>query len=126
MQIPIELTLPATTEWMLVIRLTATGVLARMGVAVDRMDDLKMAVEEACRCLMEQSTEPQKLHLRFECCDRVLLMIFHALDGHPSDQSPNEQEMAITTCILNTMADEVKLETLDGGIESIAMKVKVS
>ena len=42
---PVELKLPARQEMMLVLRLTTAGVIARAGLTVDRMDDVKLAVE---------------------------------------------------------------------------------
>ena len=46
----VELKVPAEQNMMLVLRLTTAGVVARAGLTVDRMDDVKMAVEEACSC----------------------------------------------------------------------------
>ena len=63
-KMPIELILPADSNLMLVIRLAAAGVIARAGVTVDRMDELKMAVEEACSCLMDQNAEAEPEFIR--------------------------------------------------------------
>ena len=41
---PVELKLPAEQNMMLVMRLTTAGVVARAGLTVDRMEDVKMAV----------------------------------------------------------------------------------
>ena len=58
---PVELKLPARQEMMLVLRLTTAGVIARAGLTVDRMDDVKLAVEEACSCLIGQASSPRRL-----------------------------------------------------------------
>ena len=50
----VELSFPSDKSMMLVLRLTAAGVLARAGLTVDVMDDVKLAVEEACNCLIGQ------------------------------------------------------------------------
>lgn len=76
----IELILPADRNLMLVIRLTAAGVIARAGITVDRMDELKMAVEEACSCLLEQNHPPERLHLKFVCVDDRLEINVAGLD----------------------------------------------
>ena len=62
---PVELKLPAEQNMMLVLRLTTAGVVARAGLTVDRMEDVKMAVEEACNCLIDGESAPRRLCLRF-------------------------------------------------------------
>ena len=51
----VELSVPAVKEMMLVVRLTTAAVMARVGINADKMDDMKMAVEEAANCLMQTS-----------------------------------------------------------------------
>lgn len=68
-QRPIELTLPAEPRMLLIIRLITAGVTARAGLTVDAVEDVKMAVEEACNCL-----------LRCACCDSLKL-VFTMADG---------------------------------------------
>ena len=68
-QRPIELTLPAEPRMLLIIRLITAGVTARAGLTVDAVEDVKMAVEEACNCL-----------LRCACCESLKLS-FMAVDG---------------------------------------------
>ena len=58
---PVELKLPAEQNMMLVMRLTTAGVVARAGLTVDRMEDVKMAVEEACNCLIGGDPAPRRL-----------------------------------------------------------------
>lgn len=53
----IEMKLPAEKDMLLVVRLTASGILTRCGATLDVMDDFKIAVEEACSLLIAQ-TEP--------------------------------------------------------------------
>ena len=54
----ISLTVPADKSMMLVIRLTTAGVLARARLTVDAIDDMKMAVEEACTLMISQQCPP--------------------------------------------------------------------
>ena len=62
----VELSVPASRDMMLVLRLTTAGVIARASLTVDRMDDVKMAVEEACNCLIgDEENAPSRLCLRF-------------------------------------------------------------
>ena len=62
----IEMKLPAEKDMLLVVRLTASGILTRCGAMLDVMDDFKIAVEEACSLLIAQTESGGELHLRFE------------------------------------------------------------
>ncbi|MDQ7829180.1 MAG: ATP-binding protein [Armatimonadota bacterium] len=44
----IELTIPARPEYVVVVRLAAAGIAGRMGFSFDEVEDLKIAVAEAC------------------------------------------------------------------------------
>jgi serine/threonine-protein kinase RsbW len=44
----LEMRIPARAEWVRVVRLTVAGVAGRMGFSFDEVEDLKLAVAEAC------------------------------------------------------------------------------
>ena len=121
-KMPIELILPADSNLMLVIRLAAAGVIARAGVTVDRMDELKMAVEEACSCLMDQMHAPKRLHLQFACQDGMLEIRVVALDAAMRRGDVCEAELDVVRCILESLVDHTEFDVQDGWIASIRMK----
>jgi len=45
---PLELTFPAKSEWVSVVRLATAGVASRMGFTYDEVEDIKLAIAEAC------------------------------------------------------------------------------
>jgi serine/threonine-protein kinase RsbW len=45
---PLELTFPALSEWVSVVRLATAGVASRMGFSYDEIEDIKLAIAEAC------------------------------------------------------------------------------
>ena len=55
----VELSVPAHRDMMLVLRLTTAGVVARAGLGVDRINDVKMAVEEACALIIETALKKE-------------------------------------------------------------------
>lgn len=128
----IELTLPADSALMLVIRLTAAGVIARAGITVDRMDDLKLAVEEACNCLMGQARIPAKLHVCFDLEGKKLGMNVEAVyeDGTLTDEAlkgeRSEDDIEIERCILESMVDGVEISVRNGWIACIGMKAEAA
>ena len=124
----IELTLPADSALMLVIRLTAAGVIARAGITVDRMDDLKLAVEEACNCLMSQARRPERLHVCFDLAEGKLGMCVEAayedetLTAEAMKGDRTEDDIEIERCILESMVDGVEIRLQNGWIAGIGMK----
>ena len=123
---PIELCLPADPELMLVIRLTAAGVIARAGATVDRMDDLKLAVEEACACLMEQVNPPRRLCLRFAAGENRLRLRAEALDAALECGDVDDDALEVMRCILDALADEVRFEVRDGWIASVRLRAALA
>ena len=120
---PVELKVPAQKESMLVIRLTAAGVIARTGLTVDRLDDVKMAVEEACTCLIEASEPPRSLKITFTNNDDGLhIRICGDCDcgGH----SLADDEMDVVRCILESLADGVEIRRKDDRLSSIELRVR--
>ena len=113
----VELRLPAQRSMMLVIRLTTAGVIARAGLGVDRMDDVKMAVEEACSCLMDNSAG--LLCLTFRDAGEKLLIQARCEDGAARPAAADE--MAVVQCILEALVDGVELEMQDGAVRGVQL-----
>ena len=43
-----EIRIPASADWVRVVRLTVAGIAGRMGFTFDDVEDIKLAVAEAC------------------------------------------------------------------------------
>lgn len=122
---PIELKLPAQRNMMLVLRLTTAGVITRAGLAVDRMDDVKMAVEEACSCLIETRKAPENLFLRFDCEEDTLKI--HICTGENcSGEAPDPDEISVIRCILEALVDSVEFKMRGDLIAAMVLRVKLS
>jgi len=119
---PIELILPADPKLMLVIRLTVAGVIARAGVTVDRMDDMKLAVEEACSCLIGAEHAPERLTLKFSE-DEQGLKINVCGNCDCRGASLGEDERSVVKCILESLVDGVELCMHGEAIGAIEMHV---
>ena len=123
---PVVLNLPADQNLMLVIRLTAAGVIARAGATVDRMDDMKMAVEEACGCLMEQVNPPRRLELRFTVREGRLAIRAEALEAGAETGDLTPENLEIMRCILLALVDVAEFEVRDGFIAAVDMQAALS
>ena len=117
----VELALPAQQNMMLVLRLTTAGVVARAGLTVDRMDDVKLAVEEACNCLIGDANGPERLRLRFIKEDGALRI---AICGEGGNRvSVGEDEREIVRCILQAMVDGVEIHAEGSAITGVELRV---
>ncbi|HYM70908.1 MAG TPA: ATP-binding protein [bacterium] len=54
----VEVTIPARAEFVSVVRLTTAAVAARQGLMYDEIEDLKIAVSEACTSLITAGVAP--------------------------------------------------------------------
>lgn len=118
----VELRLPAQQSMMLVLRLTTAGVVARAGLTVDRLDDVKLAVEEACSCLIDSENAPQRLLLRFtqeENCLKIRI----CGDSECGCTPVSADEMGVARCILESLVDEVQLCMQGEAIAAIELKI---
>lgn len=61
----VEVTIPPKPEFVSVARLTAAAVAARQSFTYDEIEDLKIAVSEACAALIVAGTEGTPLTLQF-------------------------------------------------------------
>lgn len=127
----VELSVPAVKEMMLVVRLTTAAVMARVGINADKMDDMKMAVEEAANCLMQTSCICS-LKLSFvRVSEGVSIAVRGVPDGTLScterqKRAVSDDEIAVIRCILETMAEEVELHQEQGSIRSIKLLSKTT
>ena len=118
----VELKVPAEQNMMLVLRLTTAGVVARAGLTVDRMDDVKMAVEEACNCLMDGQHPPKTIALRFEDKgDHLLISICGDCDC--GGLAEEEDEAGVVRCILESLVDGVNVRMHEKGIGALELRV---
>lgn len=63
----IELKLPAKADYVGVVRLLVSGVANRMGFPYDDIEDLKVAVAEACTNVVTHAYPKDKGHIHIEC-----------------------------------------------------------
>ncbi len=60
---PVDLTVPARSEHLRVLRLVATSVGASLDLDIDQLDDLRIAIDDLCSMLIEEAPEEARLHL---------------------------------------------------------------
>ena len=65
----VELRLPAESAYVAVLRMTTAGLAARLDFTLDDIEDLRMAVGEACALVLEDADPASDLHAAFDLSD---------------------------------------------------------
>lgn len=119
---PIEITLPAEPGMLLIIRLITAGVTARAGLTMDAVEDVKMAVEEACNCLLRCASF-ESLRLKFISEEGVLRMRVEGV-GEPNEpRAPagDCDEVQVIRYILESMVDDAHVIYDGNALSAIEM-----
>ena len=66
---PVRLTAPATSAWVVLVRTTATATCARLDFDVDRLENVRLAVDEVAALLIEQSVDDGEIACAFTTHD---------------------------------------------------------
>jgi serine/threonine-protein kinase RsbW len=106
----IRLIVPASLEFVRIVRLTASGVASRLGFDVEEIEDLRVAVDELASLVVE-SADGGELAVQFAVQDETL-----RIEGGAA-VSPSRADKAhvddLTAQILAAVVDEWDLSTHD-------------
>jgi serine/threonine-protein kinase RsbW len=75
MDTPISLSVPADAGYLHLLRSVTAGVAARLEISFDDVDDLRIAVTEACNRLLSLGTGADRLLLGLSPSDRALTVL---------------------------------------------------
>jgi serine/threonine-protein kinase RsbW len=70
----VEIRLPADSAYLSVLRTATAGLGARLDFTLDEIEDLRIAVDEACAMLLSQAVDDTDLTCRFELTGGTLAM----------------------------------------------------
>ncbi len=135
----IELTLPAEEEYIGIARLLISGVANRAGFAYDEIEDIKLAVAEACTNSVRHAYEEGHQGTYAIRCtildDRLVIQVidsgksFDETSIHlaPLDTSKEIEELSeggLGLYLIHTLMDHVKISTEDGVIVEMTKYVQ--
>lgn len=105
-----EVRIPAEKAYVAVVRMAAAGIAARLDFTLDDVEDLRMAVGEACALVLAGAAPGGSLTVRFRlAADRIDLEV--AADSTQTEP-PDTQSFAWQ--VLNTTATDVSASAADG------------
>jgi serine/threonine-protein kinase RsbW len=87
-----ELRLPADSAYLAVLRTATAGLAARINFTIDDIEDLRIAVDEACAILLPQAIPASELQCQFWLGDATMTVAVGATCADP--RPPAEQGFA--------------------------------
>jgi serine/threonine-protein kinase RsbW len=106
----VEVRVPADVAYVSTLRLTAAGLAARCDLTVDDIEDLRLAVDEACALLLPHAGAGDTLEARFALARGNLSV--QASVPAADDGEPDRHGFAWT--VLGALASSVEVSRADG------------
>ena len=113
----VELRIPARAEWVALARLAAATVANRLSFSIEEIEDVKLAVAEACTAVIQHENHGEFIQLTCEALSDSLRIRVHdsgrhsfkATDGRPMDF--DEARIAgLGVFLIRTLMDEVSYD----------------
>ena len=121
------MSLPSKPEYVSVARLTASFVANQMGFDIETIEDIKLAVGEACNnaILHSGSDETYKLEFIKQNDNLTIEIIDHgkgfSIEKYKKPNAEDLQENGLGLFIIKSLMDEVEIETSEGNGTKIIM-----
>lgn len=114
----VEVQIPADGAYLSVLRTATAGLAARLDFTLDEIEDLRIAVDEACAMLLQRALEHSNLTCRFDLADAALAI---TVSARTTDGTPPARDTFAWT-VLTALAGEVDAATEpDGSTVAITM-----
>lgn len=110
----ITLRVPGKQEYVLVIRTALGGVAVLKDLNVDTLDDLRMAADEACDCLLHQGRPVSAIQLDVKDCGESLMVSLEA-DFEGDCLEACEDMTAVSKAVLETLVPHVDMRQCECG-----------
>jgi serine/threonine-protein kinase RsbW len=109
----VELRLPADSAYVSVLRTTSAGLAARLDFTIDDIEDLRMAVGEACALVLPSASDGSDLSCRFYLGSGEL----RVLVGVDADLAAPPDKDSFAWQVLTTLASDASVSVADGRFE---------
>jgi serine/threonine-protein kinase RsbW len=114
----VDVRVPADGAYVATLRLTSASLAARCDLTVDDIEDLRLAVDEACALLLPHAEPGSTMHARFELASGQLAVTTSVDSPNASAASPDRSGFAWS--VLSALASQVDVVG-DGGKLSITV-----
>ncbi|NLY09133.1 MAG: ATP-binding protein [Tissierellia bacterium] len=103
------MSIPANSDFIGVIRLCAAGVLSHYSVNIETLEDVKLAISEACIEVVACGGESLELTMEIE--DRKMVAKVRGRGSNVLCDLSSEQERELGRLIMQSLMDEVSFES---------------
>jgi serine/threonine-protein kinase RsbW len=125
----VELRIPRKPEYVSVARLAVSGIASRLEFSYDEVEDIKLAVGEACTSAIQEtpvSRTDAPIVVRCESDpDMIVVEVVNARPARPASGNEESPE-SISRLLMEVLMDEVEVGEGDGGDQSVRMVKYVS
>jgi serine/threonine-protein kinase RsbW len=108
----VELRVPASGAYLAVLRTATAGLAARLDFTIDDIEDLRIAVDEACALLLPLATPGSRIDCRFDLRPHQ----FQVAVSVPSATTVPPPRDTFAWIVLTALADEVDASISDGHV----------
>ena len=122
---PVEMAIPAGTAYVGIIRLAVASLARTAGFDEERVDDIRIAVSEACTNAVlaheEVGSDAPITVAWSESVDRIVVEVRDRVGAagsdaaNPMDSQGFSSRMVMSVALLQEMADELAIETTESG-----------
>jgi serine/threonine-protein kinase RsbW len=116
----VEVRVPASGAYVATLRLTAASLAARCDLTVDDIEDLRLAVDEACALLLPHAVPGTVMQARFELVSGCLAVTAVVESPDASDASPDRSGFAWS--VLSALASDVDVDASAGQLSITVTK----
>jgi hypothetical protein len=110
---PVSLIVPASPDYIPVVRVVVTGAAAVLDVPYDTVEDLRLAITESCNRLLSLGVEADELRLTLARSPDGLRVVVSS-DAVVDEWPPREDGESLAWTILSVLADDAREELIDG------------
>ena len=114
----VELRLPADGAYLSVLRTATAGLAARLDFTLDEIEDLRIAVDEACALLLPDAVPDSHLTCSFTLSSGSLAVTVTV----PSRTGRVPRRNTFAWTVLTALAGEVDASTSDDGLVSVTLR----
>ena len=114
----VELRLPADSAYLSVLRTATAGLAARLDFTLDEIEDLRIAVDEACALLLPDSVPDASMTCTFALADQSLAVTVTV----PSRTGRVPRRNTFAWTVLTALAGDVDTAVTEDGVVSVTLR----
>jgi serine/threonine-protein kinase RsbW len=103
----VELRIPADSAFLAVLRTATAGLAARLDFTLDDIEDLRIAVDEACAMVLPQAREGSDLTCSFHLADHALTVAVSAECDEPRQPSRDGFAWTVLAALTSSVTADV-------------------